>query len=86
MVKNEKLSLQMECTLLFQSHPYMIENLEGLALRLGRKIEDIKPVIELLIHQQIIKLMGSNKESPLYCYNEPVVITDMDIKSELNNL
>ncbi len=71
------LPLQMECTLLFQSNPYMIESIEGIAAKLDRAKEEILPVLLQLVNQGILQNLGDD-DSPLYRYKEPVVITKLD--------
>ncbi|RLL47026.1 hypothetical protein D8M04_07490 [Oceanobacillus piezotolerans] len=77
----ETFPLQMECTMLFQSNPYMIETPEGISVRLGRKVEDILPVIDQLCNQGILQRLG-DELTPLYRYQEPVIITNLDIQGE----
>ncbi|GGD00114.1 hypothetical protein GCM10007216_33560 [Thalassobacillus devorans] len=84
MEKKEALPLQMECTMFFQSNPYMIESLAGLENRLGRRKEDLQPVLELLVQQGIIRKTGKEPKS-LYRYNEPMVITEMNIPDTLES-
>ncbi|WP_233269545.1 hypothetical protein [Alteribacillus sp. YIM 98480] len=84
MKKQEFIPLQMECTLLFQSNPYMVENIEGLEQKLGRKKEEILPVLEILVQQGIIQ-RTEDKALPLFRYKEPVVTKDLEIPSELEN-
>ncbi|MFC5711405.1 hypothetical protein ACFPU1_01280 [Thalassorhabdus alkalitolerans] len=83
MKKNELLSMQLECTMLFQSNPYMVETVEGLEIRLGRNKKDLEPVIDSLLKQEIIQKIGDDS-LPLFRYKEPVVTTEIDLTSELN--
>ncbi|WP_245843932.1 hypothetical protein [Oceanobacillus rekensis] len=85
MVNKELIPLQMECTMLFQSNPYMIESPEGISIRLGRKVEDILPIIDLLLKQGILQLLG-DEASPLYRYQEPRVIQDIDLSGEVESV
>ncbi|SDI82131.1 hypothetical protein [Alteribacillus bidgolensis] len=82
--KQENIPLQMECTMLFQSNPYMVENTEGLEQKLRRKKEEILPVLELLVQHGIIR-KTEDKTLPLFRYKEPAVTKDLDIPSELEN-
>ncbi|WP_100400299.1 hypothetical protein [Bacillus sp. FJAT-44742] len=83
MEKNELLSMQLECTMLFQSNPYMVETVEGLEIRLGRNKEELEPVIDSLLKQEIIQKIGDDS-LPLFRYKEPAVTIEIDLTSELN--
>ena len=80
-MEKRTIPLQMECTMLFQSNPYMIETPEGISVRLGRKVEDILPIIDQLSIQGILQRLG-DETSPLYRYQEPIIITNLDIQGE----
>ncbi|MFC3039608.1 hypothetical protein ACFOGI_05035 [Virgibacillus xinjiangensis] len=75
------LTLQAECTMLFQSDPFMVESAEGLGVKLGKQIDVLFPVLDLLVRQGILELIGT-EEAPLYRYNEPLIITEIDTTSE----
>ncbi|RKQ33263.1 hypothetical protein [Oceanobacillus halophilus] len=77
MVQKELLPLQMECTMLFQSNPYMIETIEGIAEKLDRTKEELLPVLSQLVIQGILQNLG-DINSPRYRYKEPSVITQVD--------
>ncbi|MEC5422970.1 hypothetical protein QGM71_05590 [Virgibacillus sp. C22-A2] len=77
MSREEFLGLQAECMMLFQSNPYMTESVEGIGTRLGRKKEELYPILDLLVKQGIVQLMGK-EPTPLYRYSEPVIITEFD--------
>lgn len=62
--------LQTECTLFFEENPYAFETVEGLANRLGRKIEHIQPVLESLVKLSILSQVGTQKHV-LYRYSQP---------------
>lgn len=79
MVKDDLLPLRAECTMLFQSNPYMIESIDGLEQRLGRNREIIVPVLELLVKQGILQLLD-DESLPLYRYKEPFIITEFEGK------
>ncbi|WP_010647774.1 hypothetical protein [Oceanobacillus massiliensis] len=85
MDNKERIPLRMECTMLFQSNPYMIESPEGIGVRLGRKPKDIFPVIEQLLKQGILQLLGE-EASPLYRYREPDVIQEIDLTGEVERI
>ncbi|WP_337017775.1 hypothetical protein [Oceanobacillus massiliensis] len=85
MDNKERIPLQMECAMLFQSNPYMIESPEGISIRLGRKPEDIFPIIEQLFKQGILQLLGE-EASPLYRYREPEVIQEIDLTGEVETI
>ncbi|MFC4023933.1 hypothetical protein ACFOUV_09015 [Oceanobacillus longus] len=85
MVSKELIPLQMECTMLFQSNPYMIETVEGLSMKLGRKADDILPIIEQLEKQGILEMLG-DEISPLYRYKEPKIIQDIDFVEEVDSI
>ncbi|WP_235001569.1 hypothetical protein [Halobacillus sp. Marseille-P3879] len=76
MVKKELLPLQLECTMLFQTNPTMVETLAGIGVRLGRKTEDLQSIVEALVQQGILQKLG-DEASPLFCYKEPVVTTTL---------
>lgn len=65
--------LQIECTLFFQENPYTYETLEGLSIRLGRNIEDIRPILEILVENTILEVIGSGQHA-IYRYVQPVFI------------
>ncbi|WP_067728963.1 hypothetical protein [Oceanobacillus damuensis] len=85
MVSKELVPLQMECTLLFQSNPYMIETAEGISKKLGRKVDDILPIIDQLENQGILQMLG-DEFSPLYRYKEPKIIQDIDFSEEVDSI
>ncbi|WP_174729049.1 hypothetical protein [Mesobacillus harenae] len=64
------LPLQMECTLFFQENPYMFETLDGIALRLGRKREDIDPVVKQLVSNSLLEKIGDGDQA-IYRYIQP---------------
>ena len=62
--------LQTECTLFFEENPYAFETVEGLANRLGRKIDHIQPVLESLVKLSILSQVETQKHV-LYRYSQP---------------
>ncbi|SFK04998.1 hypothetical protein SAMN04487936_106303 [Halobacillus dabanensis] len=79
----KELSLQLECTMLFQTNPYMSETITGIGTRLGRKTEDLQSIVESLVQQGILQKSG-DEASPLFRYKEPVVTTELDFTKELD--
>lgn len=89
MVKESSLLLEMECTMLFQSNPHMIESIIGLETRLGRRQEDLLPVIERLLEMGIIQTVGSVQDDPvkrLFRYKEPEISKEISLESELKGV
>lgn len=82
MIKRESLALELECTMLFQANPYLIETARGLESKLGRKSEALKPVLELLVKQGILQKIGEGS-SAVFRYQEPSIHTELDFTSEL---
>ncbi|MFC2947317.1 hypothetical protein [Virgibacillus sediminis] len=76
------LTLQAECTMLFQSDPFMVESAEGLGKKLGKQLDVLFPVLDLLVKQGILEMIGTNA-NPLYRYNEPLIITEIDTPKKL---
>ncbi|MDQ0255672.1 hypothetical protein J2S74_003054 [Evansella vedderi] len=62
--------LTVECTLFFQENPYTFETLSGLGTRLGRKPEDLRPVLDELVTNTILEIMGTG-DNAIYRYNQP---------------
>jgi hypothetical protein len=79
MKKKGMILLKMECTMLFQSNPYMVESAEGVSRRLEAPLEEIQPMMEQLLEQGIVERVDEG-ETPLYRYSEPVIITDPEKK------
>jgi hypothetical protein len=76
MVSFEVNPLQIECTLFFQENPYTFETLEGLSVRLGRNLEDLRPILDILVDHTILEVIGSGAQA-IYRYIQPVMI-DID--------
>ena len=70
MKENDLLTLRIECTLFFQGNPYALETEEGLALRTGRKVEHLKPVLNELVNSSILERLGEGDQA-IYRYAEP---------------
>ena len=82
MANKESLALELECTMLFEANPYLIETARGLESRLGRKSEDLEPVLELLVKQGILQKVGAGP-SAVFRYQEPTTHSEFDFTSEL---
>ncbi|WP_274364413.1 hypothetical protein [Paenibacillus thermotolerans] len=78
MNENELLSLRLECTLFFQGNPYAFETEEGLAVRLGRRVEHIKPVLIELVNSSILEKTGDG-DLAIYRYVEPYFASGMEV-------
>ncbi len=63
-------TLQIECTMFFQENPYTFETLDGLSIRLGRNQEDLRPVLENLVSNSILEIIGTG-ERAIYRYIQP---------------
>jgi hypothetical protein len=68
-------SLQVECTYFFEENPYAMETIESLALRLGRPVESLEPILNNLVSLTILIRVGEGSQS-IYRYNHPVVIKE----------
>lgn len=75
---NLSLSLKMECTLFFQENPYTLETVEGVALRLGRRAEDIEPILQMLVQSMILEKIGEGINA-IYRYVQPETIQGTDL-------
>ncbi|WP_096199931.1 hypothetical protein [Bacillus sp. FJAT-45350] len=73
--------LQVECTLFFQENPYTFETLKGLSSRLGRNSDDLIGVLELLVSNMVLDVIGTG-ENAIYRYIQPVSI-DLEQQVEL---
>ncbi|GAB7389250.1 hypothetical protein BSNK01_30880 [Bacillaceae bacterium] len=67
-----QLIIQTECLLFFEENPHAYETAEGLAWRLGRKVEHIQPVLKQLVELSILSQIGTG-ERALYRYSQPDV-------------
>lgn len=67
------LMIQTECTLFFEQNPYSFETVEGLAERLGRTPEVLRPALEKLESLSILSQINTG-DRPLYRYNQPNII------------
>jgi DNA-binding CsgD family transcriptional regulator/ligand-binding sensor protein len=65
--------LQVECTMFFQENPYTFETIDGLAIRLGRNLDDLRPIIEQLVAHKILETIGGGYQT-IYRYIQPVMV------------
>jgi hypothetical protein len=79
MARHALLPLQLECTLFFQSNPYRTESIDDLAELLDTDKELLIPALDILTKQGIIVNIG-DEVNPVYRYNEPFIVTDIDTK------
>jgi hypothetical protein len=77
-VNQEMLPLQMECTMFFQENPYTFETVDGLAIRLGRKVEDLDPIIQRLVALSILDKIGEGVRT-IYRYKIPNMTDEIDM-------
>ncbi|MGF2617874.1 hypothetical protein FZC84_12595 [Rossellomorea vietnamensis] len=70
MVAFELNTLQVECTMFFQENPYTFETVNGISIRIGRRVEDLLPVLGALVESMILERVGSG-ESAIYRYIQP---------------
>lgn len=77
-MKNNDLVIRLECALFFQQNPHTIETEEGVAIRIGRMIQDLRPALEYLVGHGILDKFGEG-ESAIYRYLQPLVQEEMDI-------
>jgi hypothetical protein len=71
------LMLRTECNLFFQENPYAYETIEGLAIRLGRKADHLRPIVEELVSLSILEKIGDGERS-IFRYIEPEITNGMD--------
>lgn len=65
--------LQIECTMFFQENPYTFETLDGLSIRLGRNLEDLRPILDILVRNSILEVIGTDDRA-IYRYVQPLSI------------
>lgn len=65
--------LQVECTYFFEENPYALETKQSLALRLGRSVLDLEPILDHLVSLTVLSRNGDGEET-IYRYNQPVII------------
>ncbi|MFC3418973.1 hypothetical protein ACFOLA_05730 [Salinicoccus hispanicus] len=72
------LPLQMECIMLFQSNPQSTHSLEELSDRLNHTVEDLQPVMELLMKQGIVEQLDTSGPER-YRYHEPEAASEFEM-------
>lgn len=65
--------LQIKCTLYFQENSYTVETLDGIASKLGKNPEEIKPAVDYLSSISILEAIGEG-EDVSYRYIQPSCI------------
>ncbi|MEB1807279.1 MAG: hypothetical protein LPK26_08245 [Bacillaceae bacterium] len=71
--------LQVEITIFFQENPYTFETINGLALRLGRKSEDLHFILQQLVDNRILEVIGTG-ENTIYRYIQPNLIDCFEVE------
>lgn len=79
MVDKHLLPLQMECTFFFEQNTYAMETSAGVALRLGRNLDDISPVLTKLEQLSILERIGEGEEA-IYRYKTPNIQSDVTLE------
>jgi predicted transcriptional regulator len=64
--------IELECITFFEENLYTFETLEGLALRIGRKKEDLQIVLNKLVQLAIVEKIGNSGQPFVYRYIKPV--------------
>ncbi|MFC4737274.1 hypothetical protein ACFO4L_11795 [Bacillus daqingensis] len=78
MPNHERLPLQVECTMLFQSNPCRLHSAADIARMLQCPSDEVLSVLELLTQKEIVRRI-EYKEAPAYRYNEPAVSEEIDV-------
>ncbi len=65
-----RILLQTECTLFFEENPQALETVEGISQRLGRRPEDLQPILELMVSRSIVSRVGVGHKA-LFRYSVP---------------
>jgi hypothetical protein len=73
------LLLRLECSLFFQQNPYTLETEDGVALRLGRITNELRPALEYLVRHGILDKIGEG-ETAIYRYLRPFIQEESDAK------
>jgi hypothetical protein len=73
------MQMQMECNIFFQENPYTLETCEGLALRLGRRPEDLAVILDRLVSLSIVERLGDGARS-IYRYVQPIIMNGKDLE------
>jgi hypothetical protein len=77
-MEQHEIYLGIECTLFFEENPYTFDSLEGIAYRLGRKQEHLKPILNRLVMQAILIRVGEGNQA-IYQYVQPEINLRMDV-------
>jgi hypothetical protein len=77
-MEQHEIYLGIECTLFFEENPYTFDSLEGIAYRLGRKQEHLKPILNRLVMQAILVRVGEGNQA-IYQYVQPEINLRMDV-------
>lgn len=72
MDEQNKLTIALECTAFFQQNPYTLETADGIALRIGRKLADIEPVLRNMTSRGFLQQDGEGSHA-IYSYILPDV-------------
>ncbi|MEI7025935.1 hypothetical protein [Paenibacillus sp. y28] len=72
MEERHRLTLNMECVLFFQQNPYTLETADGIAMRLGRKRQDLEPVLHQMESNGVVQKSGQEPDA-IYRYVSPDV-------------
>ncbi|GEO24708.1 hypothetical protein AAC03nite_04930 [Alicyclobacillus acidoterrestris] len=62
--------IRKECTLFFAENPYTYETVEGVAHRIGRKMEHVQPALDELVQISILEQISAGAHT-LYRYQKP---------------
>ncbi len=68
----ETYQIELECISFFEENLYTFETLEGLAVRIGRKKEDIQMVLNKLVELAIVERIGNQGQHSVYRYIKPM--------------
>lgn len=63
--------IELECISFFEENLYTFETLDGLALRIGRKKEDLEMVLNKLVKLTIIERISAQGQPFVYRYIIP---------------
>lgn len=78
MNEHELIALRIECSMFFRENPYAFETEESLALRTGRNIEHLKPVLHELVGSSILQRIGDGDQA-IYRYAEPYYADGIEV-------
>jgi hypothetical protein len=65
--------LQVECTMAFQKNPYTVETIDGLSTRLEQNPEDLCLILEQLVANAIVEIIGKGYNT-IYRYIQPAIV------------